>query len=94
MNCTIGEVAPFRNVLQAIHETQVERVIHLASLLHPASDENPPHAIQACIVTSLRGSGHRVVLRAAPLLVVRTRRILFTLVHWVIFPIDSPPACN
>jgi nucleoside-diphosphate-sugar epimerase len=41
-----GDASLFRDVAQAIHGHGVERVNHLASLLHPASDENPSLAIQ------------------------------------------------
>ncbi len=57
-----GDVAIFRDVVQAIRDHGVGRVIHLASLLHPASDENPSRAIQVNV------QGQVTILEAARLL--------------------------
>lgn len=54
-----GDVSSLRDVARAIRDNNVERVIHLASLLHPASNENPPLAIQVNI------QGQATILEAA-----------------------------
>lgn len=54
-----GDVSSFRDVAHAIHANKVDKIIHLASLLHPASDENPPLAIQVNI------QGQATILEAA-----------------------------
>jgi UDP-glucose 4-epimerase len=59
---TTGDVSSFLDVAHAIQDNGVDRVIHLASLLHPASNENPPLAVQVNI------QGQTTVLEAARLL--------------------------
>lgn len=54
-----GDVSSFRDVAHAIHANKVDKIIHLASLLHPASNENPPLAIQVNI------QGQATILEAA-----------------------------
>lgn len=61
VHCVTGDVANFRDVAEAICTYNVDRVIHLASLLHPASDEHPSNAIQVNI------QGQATVLEAARL---------------------------
>jgi len=60
-----GDVGSFRDVCSAIKEYGIDRVIHLASLLNPASDENPHLAIRVNI------SGHANVLEAARILGIK-----------------------
>ena len=56
-----GDVSSLRDVAHAIREHGVARVVHLASLLHPASNENPPLAVRVNI------QGQVAVLEAARL---------------------------
>lgn len=56
-----GDVSSLRDVGHAIQGNGVDRVIHLASLLHPASNENPPLAVQVNV------QGQTTVLEAARL---------------------------
>ncbi|MGH3344643.1 MAG: NAD-dependent epimerase/dehydratase family protein [Carbonactinosporaceae bacterium] len=60
-----GDVSSLRDVAHVIRETGADRVIHLASLLHPAADENPPLAVQVNV------QGQATILEAARLLGVR-----------------------
>lgn len=57
-----GDAASFRDIAQAVTENMVDRVIHLASLLHPASDENPSLAVHVNV------QGQVTILEAARLL--------------------------
>lgn len=57
-----GDVSSLRDVAHAIRDNRVDRVIHLASLLHPASNENPPLAIKVNV------QGQATILEAARLL--------------------------
>lgn len=54
-----GDVSSFRDVAHTIHDNKVDKIVHLASLLHPASNENPPLAIQVNI------QGQATILEAA-----------------------------
>lgn len=54
-----GDVSSFGDVAHAICDNGVDRVVHLASLLHPASNENPPLAVQVNI------QGQTTILEAA-----------------------------
>lgn len=56
-----GDVSSLSDVAYAIRDNGVERVVHLPSLLHPASNENPPLAIQVNI------GGQATILEAARL---------------------------
>jgi UDP-glucose 4-epimerase len=56
-----GDVSSLRDVAHAIRENGVDRVIHLASLLHPASNQNPPLAVQVNV------QGQAMILEAARL---------------------------
>ncbi|WP_273846769.1 NAD-dependent epimerase/dehydratase family protein [Rubrobacter calidifluminis] len=56
-----GDVSSLRDLAHVIQKHGVERVIHLASLLHPACSENPPLAIRVNI------QGQTNVLEAARL---------------------------
>ena len=56
-----GDVSSFLDVAHAVQDNGVDRVIHLASLLHPASNENPPLAIQ------VNTQGQATILEAARL---------------------------
>ncbi|MGH3327404.1 MAG: NAD-dependent epimerase/dehydratase family protein [Streptomycetales bacterium] len=60
-----GDVSSLRDVAHVIQAAGAERVIHLASLLHPAADENPPLAVQVNV------QGQATILEAARLLGVR-----------------------
>lgn len=57
-----GDVSAFRDVAQAVLDNGVDRVIHLASLLHPTSDEHPSLAVQVNV------QGQVTILEAARLL--------------------------
>ncbi len=39
-----GDVSDFLQLARVVREHKVEKIIHLASMLHPASNENPPLA--------------------------------------------------
>lgn len=56
-----GDVASLRDVARAICEEGADRVIHLASLLHPTADEDPPLAVRVNI------QGQATILEAARL---------------------------
>lgn len=56
-----GDVTSLRDVGHAIRDNQVDRVVHLPSLLHPASNDNPPLAIQVNV------QGQATILEAARL---------------------------
>lgn len=56
-----GDVASLRDVARAIREEGTDRVIHLASLLHPTADEDPPLAVHVNI------QGQATILEAAKL---------------------------
>ena len=56
-----GDVCSLGDVGHAIRENGVRRVVHLPSLLHPASDENPPLAIRVNV------QGQATILEAARL---------------------------
>lgn len=56
-----GDVSSLRDVGHAIRDNGVRRVVHLPSLLHPASNENPPLAIQVNV------QGQATILEAARL---------------------------
>lgn len=45
-----GDISSFQELAKAIHEHKVERVVHLASLLHPKCDANPEQAINVNII--------------------------------------------
>ena len=60
-----GDVSSFRDVALATSENGVDRIIHLASLLHPASNENPPLAVQVNI------QGQTTILEVAKLFGLR-----------------------
>lgn len=62
VNFVTGDAASFRDVTQAIRDNKVDRVIHLASLLHPAADENPSLAVHVNV------QGQITILEAARLL--------------------------
>jgi nucleoside-diphosphate-sugar epimerase len=62
---TVGDVTSLRDIGHVIHRHDVDRVIHLASMLHPASNENPPLAIQVNL------QGQAAVLEAAHLFGLR-----------------------
>ncbi len=56
-----GDASSLRDVGRAIRDHRVDRVIHLASLLHPASNENPTLAVQVNV------QGQLTILEAARL---------------------------
>ncbi|MBA2278500.1 MAG: NAD(P)-dependent oxidoreductase [Chloroflexia bacterium] len=56
-----GDVTSLRDVAHAIRAHDVDRVIHLASLLHPAADEDPPLAVAVNV------QGQLTILEAARL---------------------------
>lgn len=56
-----GDVSSLRDVALAVHDNEVDRIVHLASLLHPAADQNPPLAIQVNV------QGQTTILEAARL---------------------------
>lgn len=56
-----GDASSLRDIARAIRDHGVDRVIHLASLLHPASDEQPALAVQVNI------QGQVAILEAARL---------------------------
>lgn len=56
-----GDVSSLRDLGHVIRAEGVDRVIHLASLLHPAADDNPPLAVEVNI------QGQAAVLEAARL---------------------------
>lgn len=56
-----GEVTSLADLGHAIREHGVDRVLHLASLLHPVCDQNPPKAIEVNL------QGQATVLEAARL---------------------------
>lgn len=60
-----GDVASLRDVALAVREHDVDRVIHLASLLHPAADDNPELAVRVNV------QGQLTVLEAARLFGLR-----------------------
>lgn len=74
-----GDVANFRNVAEAIHMNNVDRIIHLASLLHPASDTDPMSAIrvnvegQATVLEAARMFGLKKVVWASSVVVFGPR---------------------
>lgn len=76
-----GNVSSLRDVGYAIREHGVDRVIHLASLLHPASNENPPLAIhvniggQATILEAARLFGLEKVVWASSVVVFGDRAL-------------------
>ena len=57
-----GDASSFHDIARTIHDHDVERVIHLASLLHPASDEHPALAVQVNV------QGQVAILEAARIL--------------------------
>lgn len=59
---TTGDVSSFRDVAFAISENRVTKVVHLASLLHPASNQNPLLAVRVNV------EGQANILEAARLL--------------------------
>lgn len=56
-----GDVSSLRDVGHAIRDNGVNRIVHLPSLLHPASNENPPLAIRVNV------QGQATILEAARL---------------------------
>lgn len=54
-----GDVASMRSLARAIRDHRVDRIVHLASMLHPAADENPALAVDVNI------GGHATILEAA-----------------------------
>ncbi len=92
VNITTGDVACFRDVVQAIRDNGVERVIHLASLLHPASNEDPSRAIQVnvegqvTILEAARLLGLKKVVWASSVVVFGPR----TAHHERVLPDDAP----
>lgn len=60
-----GDVASLGDVAHAIREHRVDRVVHLASLLHPAADENPALALRVNV------EGQLTLLEAARLFDLR-----------------------
>jgi nucleoside-diphosphate-sugar epimerase len=56
-----GEAHSLSDLGQAIRAHGVDRIVHLASLLHPASNLNPPKAVEVNV------AGHVAVLEAARL---------------------------
>jgi UDP-glucose 4-epimerase len=56
-----GDISSFLDVARAIHDNEVDRIVHLASLLHPASNENPSLAVQVNV------QGQTTILEAARL---------------------------
>jgi UDP-glucose 4-epimerase len=56
-----GDVSSLRDVGHVIRDNGVRRVVHLPSLLHPASNQNPPLAIQVNV------RGQATILEAARL---------------------------
>lgn len=74
-----GDAGSFRDIAQTVHDHRVDRVIHLASLLHPASDENPSLAIhvnvqaQVAILEAARLLGLKKVVWASSVVVFGPR---------------------
>ncbi|MDR7419493.1 MAG: NAD(P)-dependent oxidoreductase [Armatimonadota bacterium] len=56
-----GEAHSLRDLGEAIRAYQVDRIVHLASLLHPASDQHPARAVEVNV------QGQVAVLEAARL---------------------------
>lgn len=59
---TTGDVSSFRDVAFAVSENRVRKVVHLASLLHPASNQNPLLAVRVNV------EGQANILEAARLM--------------------------
>jgi len=76
---TVGDVTSLRDVARAIQDHGVDRVVHLASLLHPASNQNPPLAIgvniggQATVLEAARAFGLQRVVWASSVVVFGDR---------------------
>lgn len=74
-----GDVASLNDVAHAIKDNDVKQVVHLPSLLHPASNENPPLAIrvniqgQATILEAARIFDLKKVVWASSVVVFGTR---------------------
>lgn len=61
VSTTVGDVTSLRDVADVIQRHDVDRIIHLASMLHPACNEKPMLAIQVNL------QGQATVLEAARL---------------------------